>query len=322
MVLAPPKLNEIPFPEYEGNEEKVIKIYEKHWKRIEKEILSLSEIPDGQTRRQLGMQREAAISRLQLLFYELRKEMGEAIPEMVTDAYLAGLAYTAITAGVYTLVDGSFDKTLTAAKKDLKIAFKPSKQRYVSRMVRDLQTDLLKTTKNTENFTKRIVRESFAKVMSEETLRAQKRSEIARKVKEEITKRALKSKLEGNIALIDSAGRRWSLDRYVKMAVKTKVNNVYFDGIREQAKEEGMDLAIINSHPLTVDACKKFEGMIISLNGDTKGYFTYEQLKASKKIFHPNCRHFARPIPGIDFVPKEYLRKHERQMVRQVGNKL
>lgn len=319
--MTAPRLDEIPFPEYEGDQEKLIKIYQGHWKRIEKEILTLAEIPDGQTKRQLGLQREAAISRLQLLFYELRKEMGEAIPEFVTDAYLAGLAYTAVTAGVYTLVDGSFDKTVLKAKKDLKIEFKPARQRYVSRMIRDLQTDLLKTTKNTEAYTKRIVRESFAKVMAEETLKSQKRSVIAKKVKQEITKRSLNSKLQGNVALIDKAGRRWSLDRYVNMAVKTKANNVYFDGIREQAKEEGMDLAIINSHPLTVDACKKFEGMIISLNGETKGYLTYEQLKASKQIFHPNCRHFARPIPGIDFVPKEYLKKHERQMSRQKGNK-
>lgn len=320
--MAEPKLDEIPFPEYEGDEKKIIAIYEKHWKRIEKEVLMLSEIPDEQTRRQLGLQREAAISRLQLLFYEMRKELGEAIPAFVTDAYLAGLAYTAVTAGLYAGVAGSFDKKLVAAKKDLKIEFTPSKQRYVNRMIRDLQTDLLKATKNTETSTKKIIRESFAKVMPEETLRSQKRSEIVKKVKQEITKQALKSKLNGNIAILDSAGRRWSLDRYVRMAVRTKASNVYFDGIREQAKEEGMDLAIINSHPLTVDACKKFEGMIISLNGDTKGYLTYEQLKASKQIFHPNCRHFARPIPGIDFVPKEYLRKHERQMTRQVGNKL
>lgn len=313
-----PKLDDIPFPEYEGDVEKILRIYEKHWKRIEEEVLLLSELPDSTTKQQLLKQRQASIARLTLLFYDLRKALGESVEPMITDAYLSGLAYTAITSGaVATSVTlNTYNRTLSREKQRMKNTLRPSKQRYIDLTVRDLQTDLLKATKNTEKSVKAIVRQSFAKVMAEETLRSQKRSVIAKKVRKEITKRALKNKLDGNVAIIDKAGRRWGLTRYVNMAVRTKANNVYFDGIRQEAKERGMDLAIINTHPLTTDACKSYQGMIISLSGETKGYKSYDELKASKEIFHPMCRHFARPIPSIDFVPKAVLDSHNRQMKR------
>lgn len=310
-----PGLNDIPFPEYEGNEQKIIDMYLLYWKQVEEEILLLSELPDSMENQRLLKQRQATINRLTVLFYEMRKAMNAEIPAVITDAYLSGLSYTAITSGFvgYQLSQVNYKRALTQTKQQLKTEFAPSKQRYRDRMIRDLQTDLLKATRNTEESVKAIVRESFAKSMAEGALKSQKRSAIASKVKQEITKRALKNKLSENVAIIDKMGRKWSLDRYVNMAVRTKVNNVYFDGIREQAKSEGMDLAVINTNPGTTDACKTYEGMIISLNGETKGYKTYEQLKASKKIFHPNCRHFARPIPSLDLVPKSILDKHKKQ---------
>lgn len=310
-----PGLNDIPFPEYEGNEQKIIDMYLLYWKQVEEEILLLSELPDSMENQRLLKQRQATINRLTVLFYEMRKAMNAEIPAVITDAYLSGLSYTAITSGFvgYQLSQVNYKRALTQTKRQLKTEFAPSKQRYRDRMIRDLQTDLLKATRNTEESVKAIVRESFAKSMADGALKSQKRSAIASKVKQEITKRALKNKLSENVAIIDKMGRKWSLDRYVNMAVRTKVNNVYFDGIRQQAKDEGTDLAIINTNPGTKDACKTYEGMIISLNGETKGYQTYEQLKASKKIFHPNCRHFARPIPSLDLVPKSVLDKHKKQ---------
>lgn len=313
-----PKLDDIPFPEYEGDVEKILKIYETHWKRIEEEVLLLSELPESVTKQRLIRQRQATIARLTLLFYDLRKALNESVEPMITDAYLSGLAYTAVTSGaVATSVTlQTYNRTLSREKRRLQNTLRPSRQRYIDLTIRDLQTDLLKATKNTEKSVKAIVRESFAKVMSEETLRFQKRSVISKKIRKEITKRALRNKLDKNVAIIDKAGRRWGLTRYVNMAVRTKANSVYFDGIRQEAKERGMDLAVINTHPLTTDACVKYQGMIISLNGDTKGFKTYEELKASKEIFHPMCRHFARPVPSLEFVPKAILDEHKKQMKR------
>jgi hypothetical protein len=103
------------------------------------------------------------------------------------------------------------------------------------------------------------------------------------------------------------------------MVARTKMNNAYIDAIREEALQDGTDLAIISTKPDTYDACKHYEGMIISLNGLTSGYLTYEGIKQSKECFHPNCGHFVRPIGGTDKVPDKLMKVHEKQMNNYTG---
>ena len=98
------------------------------------------------------------------------------------------------------------------------------------------------------------------------------------------------------------------------MVARTKMNNAYIQAIREEALQDGTDLAIISTKPDTYDACKNYEGMIISLNGLTAGYLTYEGIKATKQCFHPNCGHFVRPFSNIDRVPPKLKAIHESKM--------
>ncbi|MEG1501987.1 MAG: phage minor capsid protein [Synergistaceae bacterium] len=52
----------------------------------------------------------------------------------------------------------------------------------------------------------------------------------------------------------------------------------------------GEDLVIVTSHTTTCKKCSPWGGKILSLTGETKGYPTMEEAKASG-LFHPNCRH-------------------------------
>lgn len=83
------------------------------------------------------------------------------------------------------------------------------------------------------------------------------------------------------------------------MVIKTKNNDAFKQGIMERAKEEGMDLAIISDHSAD-DACSKWEGVIISMSGETEGYPSYAEARASNQVFHPNCEHTLHPIRSED----------------------
>ena len=45
-----------------------------------------------------------------------------------------------------------------------------------------------------------------------------------------------------------------------------------------------------------IDACKKWEGAIISVGESVEGYHSYEELRETGEIWHPNCRHHITPV--------------------------
>jgi hypothetical protein len=97
-----------------------------------------------------------------------------------------------------------------------------------------------------------------------------------------------------NAPIIDNAGRRWSVDNYARVVVKSKLAQAHREGAMDRAVADGYDLARISAHGAK-DACKNFEGLLVSITGKTAGYPTVVQLKASGLIFHPNCMHLVQP---------------------------
>jgi len=295
---VPKDFKDIPFPEYHTKPDDITKLYADSWAQVTKEVYKLTGLPSLPTTQYNAIQ-NGIIAALTAIFNSLRsKALSLAIP-MITDAYLNGLAYSRFALGQYD--------TLEEAKRNTPIV----NRTRLNKLITDTQTDLLKATNNTEENVKKMVRSSVATAFRSYD-RNVKRSNMKNKIQEELAKRTISKRLDdSNISIIDAAKRKWKLNTYVDMACNTKIATSYMDGIREQALNDGSDLAIISSHPLTTDACLNFEGMIISLNGLTSGYATYDELKRSKLIFHPNCRHFARPVGGIDMIPPSYISKHE-----------
>ena len=114
---------------------------------------------------------------------------------------------------------------------------------------------------------------------------------------------------EGWVGIVDASGRRWNLSTYAEMVVRTKLQQAHVEGVRVEALERKVDLAVVSSHGAK-DACRFFEGMVVSLNGTTPGYPTYSELRATNKIFHPNCQHSVNPVRTLSLLPKDVRDKH------------
>lgn len=114
----------------------------------------------------------------------------------------------------------------------------------------------------------------------------------------------LRGSLQDNIIrtkFVNRRGAKYDSEFYFRTLVKTFGqefrNSIYIDSLVENK----IDLVKISSHGAK-DRCRRWEGVIISLTGSTKGYPTFEQSRLSGDIWHPNCRHFLIPVGGEDGV--------------------
>lgn len=90
-------------------------------------------------------------------------------------------------------------------------------------------------------------------------------------------------------ALVDKAGRGWTLDRYTEMLIRTKAVEARNTGLLNRLVENNVDLVVVSQHGAK-DACGPWEGKILSVTGQTGGYPTI--LNATNAgLFHPNCKH-------------------------------
>jgi len=107
----------------------------------------------------------------------------------------------------------------------------------------------------------------------------------------EQTKKKIKGVLqdEGLSALTDKSGRKWELDRYTEMLIRTKGVEARNTGLVNRLIENGYDLVQVSAHGAT-DVCESWEGKILSATGQTKGYPTVADAE-SDGLFHPNCKH-------------------------------
>lgn len=91
-------------------------------------------------------------------------------------------------------------------------------------------------------------------------------------------------------SLIDKGGRKWTLDRYTEMLIRTKTVEARNRGLINRTAEMGFDLVQVSDHQGECELCRPWEGKILSLTGATKGYPTLTEAE-SAGLFHPNCRH-------------------------------
>lgn len=110
---------------------------------------------------------------------------------------------------------------------------------------------------------------------------------------------------QGLSALTDRAGRRWTFDRYAEMLARTKAVEARNQGLANMMLQNGYDLVEVSNHRSEHKACAFWEGKILSLTGQTKGYPTYEEARKAG-IFHPNCKHSINVITDLSLRTKAY----------------
>jgi hypothetical protein len=97
-------------------------------------------------------------------------------------------------------------------------------------------------------------------------------------------------KEQGLAALVDKGGRKWSLDRYSQMIIRTKMVEARNRGLSNRLAELGYDLVLVSAHGSKHYECAVWEGRVLSMTGATPGYPTLDEAQ-SAGLFHPNCLH-------------------------------
>lgn len=109
----------------------------------------------------------------------------------------------------------------------------------------------------------------------------------------------------------DRAGRKWGLDTYAEMSVRTATNRALRTGHTDSLLEHGVDLVVVSSHANPAPWCAPYERKVLSLNGRLPAgthtvddnivpvYATMSEAEAAG-YRHPNCRHSESAyIPGF-----------------------
>lgn len=291
---------------YEAENEEFDALYVAAWLLIIQALMKLLRLPQATSSTQMLQMERQVNTEVKAIFTNLERKAVSMATTKVTEAYLEGVSYS-------RTAKAQESKLVEVKGKDLN----DSHTERLKKMINQTQSDLLKATHNTNENVKKLVRTVVSKEISGTGYGGKigKQKHMADRIEKQIRKQFLENGIkDADVAIIDKANRHWKLRTYSTMVTRTKMNMAYIDAIREEALHDGSDLAIISTKPNTADECKNYEGMIISLNGLTAGYLTYEEIKKSKKCFHPNCGHFVRPVGGIDWIPQEQKKIHEKQM--------
>ncbi len=111
---------------------------------------------------------------------------------------------------------------------------------------------------------------------------------------------------DGIRGFTDSRGRRWSLDTYVEMAVRSTTGQAAVAGHVAQLQAVGVDLVVVSDSPRECPLCRPWEGKVLSLSGQVGAVIVPSvtdgesvtvkvagTLAEAKRagLQHPNCTH-------------------------------
>lgn len=293
---------DLPLPNYEKDVNELARIYRHGIKEV---ILILEELSTrGKDKEISRKQMNATLAQLSVLLKEIDNDAEAWVKEQITKAFKNGQAEAVIAAAqAKTMEEAVKIATMSAlAKQTIEV------------MIADTFEDLLYANQKMKRETVKMVRSIVSEQMKMKAAEGMGRRTTRKAIVEALTKKEIRERfdVEGNIAIIDKLGRRWKLETYAEMVTRTKMLQTHIEGTRIEALARDIDLAIISSHGAT-DACSNFEGQIISLNGMTDGFPTYESLRRSNLIFHPNCKHKVTPIRDINLLPPSVRQQYEEK---------
>jgi len=114
---------------------------------------------------------------------------------------------------------------------------------------------------------------------------------------------------QGRTGFVDRAGRRWALDTYADMAVRTITREAAVQGAIARMASHGITLARVSSHASACQLCAPWQGRLVSLDGTAgttasgEDYIGLGDLPNGGPPMHPRCRHslapFAARVEGL-----------------------
>lgn len=106
---------------------------------------------------------------------------------------------------------------------------------------------------------------------------------------------------DGGFGFVDSAGKRWNLDTYSEMAVRTTTREAVVQGAIARMASHNITIARVSRHGDSCQICLPWQGRLVSLDGTTTDYqgeaiSDLGALPNGGPPFHPNCRHSLQPV--------------------------
>ncbi|GII98380.1 minor capsid protein 2 [Sediminihabitans luteus] len=117
------------------------------------------------------------------------------------------------------------------------------------------------------------------------------------------------------LGFTDKSGRRWALDSYVEMAVRTGTGKAAVQGHVDTLAANGLDLVVVSDAPRECPLCRPYEGKVLSTRSGRTGRVTVRSETSDEPVTvevtatlnearangfqHPNCRHsLSAYVPG------------------------
>ena len=196
------------------------------------------------------------------------------------------------------------------------VKYTDEQQAVLDKLMTDTYNDLLVATKYMSEASKKFIRVKTSQVMQIKSALRQGNRQLVRTLMYGFTESALArdAARQGFTGIVDKAGRKWNLQTYAEMVVRTKLTQAHIQGTSKCGQELGYHLYIISSHN-AIDACINWEGEIITIGEKIEGYYSYEELAESGEIWHPNCKHHLTPISD-DAASKHLSRRGKRATLK------
>lgn len=277
----------VPEPVYDRRTKRLAVAYRRAIRKIQRELRALDVVDLSQANAR------AALAEVSRILAELNEESAEWVETNIPLAARQGVVRTIV----------ALEVAADVKEAESIVRFNRLNREMVASAVADTQADLLAITQNVERRVRVAVRQATAEAMQANMAAGiNGRRTISREVAEGIRKR-LGDAADG--AIIDRAGRRWRVETYSEMVARTKMMQTHMDASTNEALDRGVLYGRISSHGAT-DACSEYEGAIVRLTaeGDPR-YPTVDELRDTKKIFHPNCKHIVSPVRRPERLRKE-----------------
>ena len=121
----------------------------------------------------------------------------------------------------------------------------------------------------------------------------------ARRLKADLLKEPYVKRLiqQGGTGFVDRAGKKWSLQTYSEMVVRTTTRNAVVQGQIAKMASLGINLLRVSTHASACKLCIPYQGRLLSIDGSITEYNGESVADISNApTYHPNCRHTVIPV--------------------------
>lgn len=103
---------------------------------------------------------------------------------------------------------------------------------------------------------------------------------------------------DGVTGFVDRANKKWALDTYSEMVVRTTTREAVVQGQLIRMASHGVNVCRVSMHASSCKICQPFEGRLISLDGSVTEFQGQSVGDSSVPLppYHPNCRHTIEPV--------------------------